>query len=142
MGLYIYLSKYIDIVLQGACLLLDTSAWMEYFNRTENFYKVEQILKSGDCETSMASLAELYQTALKSGYEPNELISTVEQESKILKVTREVSLLAGRLNFERKKINKDWGMMDSFVLATAIINNLKILAKDSDFADLENVEML
>jgi len=123
-------------------LLLDTSAWMEYFGKTENFYKVKQILKSEDCETSIVSLAEIYQMALRDRYLPDELISTVEELSEVLEVTREISILAGRLNFERKKINKDWGMMDSFVLATSLLHGSKILAKDPDFEGLENVEML
>jgi|SRR5208283_4287310 len=115
---------------------------MEYFERIGNFYKVEQILKNEDCETSIASLAELCQLALRNGYAPDEVISGVEELSEVLEITKEISILAGRLNFERKKVNKEWGMMDSFILATSLLHGSKILAKDSDFADLENVEML
>ena len=50
--------------------------------------------------------------------------------------------MAGRLDFERKTHNKKWGIMDSFVLATAIKYNLQILTKDSDLSDRKEARML
>jgi predicted nucleic acid-binding protein len=42
-----------------------------------------------------------------------------------------IVILAGKINYERKRIEKNWGMMDSIILATAQIYNLKVLTKDS-----------
>ena len=54
----------------------------------------------------------------------------------------EIIVSAGKLNYERKKIVKNWGMLDSFILATAQVYDLKILTKDSHFKDLPNIQLL
>jgi predicted nucleic acid-binding protein len=53
-----------------------------------------------------------------------------------------MAVLAGRINFERKINKRKWGMIDSFILATSLIYGLNILSRDSDFGDLQNVEIL
>ena len=50
--------------------------------------------------------------------------------------------IAGKINFERKKSIADWGMIDSLVLSSALVNDLKILTGDNHFEDLPNVIML
>ena len=46
------------------------------------------------------------------------------------------------MNFERNKLNRRWGILDSFILATGMSYGLRILTKDSDFRDLDDVELL
>ena len=53
-----------------------------------------------------------------------------------------MALLAGELNHQRKRIEWNWGMMDSMIAATAQTFDLKVLTKDSQFKDLQNVELL
>ena len=71
-----------------------------------------------------------------------DLIKFIINSSKISDLNFEISFLAGELNFQRKKIVKNWGMIDSLILATSLIYGLKILTKDSHFRSLENVEIL
>jgi hypothetical protein len=60
----------------------------------------------------------------------------------VIELDEDITVLAGRLNFERKKINKKWGMLDSFILASGSIYGFKILTKDGDFRDLPDIEKL
>lgn len=122
--------------------LLDTSAWIEFFVKSEMGTKVRKYLEEGNCYTSVASVAEISNWAAKQNIDGKRLMGYVMGLSRMLDLTLEISFLAGELNFQRKKTEERWGMMDSFVLATSRISNLKILTKDSHFKDLQSVEIL
>ena len=53
--------------------------------------------------------------------------------SSIIVINKEISILAGHIHFEAKKKNKDFGMLDAFVAATARKIGAKILTGDTDF---------
>ena len=123
-------------------LLLDTSAWIEFFIKSNKGENVKHYLKTKSCYTSIISIAEISNWAIKQNLDGKELIKYVIELTQILNLTTKISLLAGELNFQRKKVKKNWGILDSFILATAQIYNLKILTKDSQFKNLPNLEML
>ncbi|MDE1865020.1 MAG: PIN domain-containing protein [Candidatus Micrarchaeota archaeon] len=123
-------------------MILDTSAWVEFFEGTTKGEKVKDILEKDKCFTSMVSLAEITNWSLKYGRETAYFIDTMTKLSTILNIDKEIAVLAGRLNFERKKLNKKWGMLDSLIAATSIAYNLRLLAKDPDYDDLPNVVIL
>ncbi len=123
-------------------MLLDTSAWVEFFIGSAKGKRVKEFLGDVDCYTSIVSLAEVTNWALKENKEVPSLINTIKQLSNVIELDEDITVLAGKLNFERKKIIKKWGMLDSFILASGSIYELKILTKDSDFRDLPDVVML
>ena len=89
-------------------MLLDSSAWIEFFRGTDNCKKVENILTTEENFTSIVTFAEIVNWCLRN----------------------------------RLEIVKNWGMLDSFIVATSLFYNLKILTKDSQFKDLADAEML
>ena len=123
-------------------MLLDTSAWAEFFIKSEKGEIVKRYLKAEECQTSIVTLAEISNWAMKENLNGKELIDFAAISTRLLHLNSEISFLAGELNFKRKKIVKNWGMMDSMILATGLIYGLKILTKDSHFKDLENAEIL
>jgi predicted nucleic acid-binding protein len=60
----------------------------------------------------------------------------------VIELDEDMAILAGKLNFERKKANSKWGMPDSLILASGSIYGLRILTKDGDLKDVADVEML
>jgi predicted nucleic acid-binding protein len=131
-------------IIQIGCdlVLLDTSAWIEFFEGTNKGARVKEVLNQNKCYTSIVTLAEVTNWSLKEKRDTLFFVNTVGKLSSIINMDDSIVILAGRLNFERKKINKKWGMLDSFILATGMIYNLKILAKDPDYRDLKDVEIL
>ena len=125
-------------------MLFDTSAWIEFFQGTEKSKIVENILKTEENFTSEITFAEVVNWCFKNKIEDKiqAYIEGIKKGSKILKLDESIIVLAGQLNFDRKKIEENWGMLDSFILATAQIYSLKILTKDAHFKDLPNVEIL
>ena len=69
-------------------------------------------------------------------------VQTVKNGSQVLGINEQISVAAGKMNYERKKAGKKWGMIDSIIASTAQTYGLKVLTKDSHFKDLENAEML
>lgn len=124
-------------------MLLDTSAWIEFFQGTEKGREVKESLKEENY-TNIVTFAEMINWCLRNGLESkiSSYIEGIKKGSEILDLDETIMTLAGRLNYERKKAVKNWGMLDSFILATSLLYNLKILTKDLHFKDLPNVEML
>ena len=123
-------------------ILLDSSAWVEFFIKSEKGQAVKKYIGIEECYTSIVTLAEISNWAMRENLNGKNLIKFIINSSKILDLNFEISFLAGEINFKRKKIVKNWGMVDSIILATSLYYDLKILTKDSDFKDLENVEIL
>lgn len=123
-------------------MLLDTSAWIEFFIGSEKGKRVKEVLYKNDCYTCIVSIAEVTNWALKEDRGVEFLVKAIKQLSNIIELDDDIMVLAGKLNFERKKLNKKWGMLDSFILASGSIYELKILTKDNDFNDLSGVEIL
>ena len=123
-------------------MLFDTSAWVEFFIKSEKGELVKSHIKADDCQTSIVTLAEISNWAMRESQNGKELVKFIMLSSKILELNAEISYLAGELNFKRKKIVHNWGMIDSLILATAMFYGLKILTKDNHFRDLENAEMV
>ena len=124
-------------------MLLDTSAWIEFFHDTDKRPIVQNILKNEENFTSAISFAEIVNWCLKNKKEDKitAYLEGVKNGSTILDLNEAIIISAGKLNYERKKIVKNWGMVDSLILSTSLFYNLKILTKDNHFRDLENVEM-
>jgi predicted nucleic acid-binding protein len=123
-------------------MLLDTSAWIEYFLATEKGDKVKEILKNEDAFTSVITTGELVNWCIKNKLHYEKYLKEIKLYSKMLELNEKVAILAGQLNFERKKMIKNWGMADSIILSTSIIYGLRILTKDNHFKDLPNILLI
>ena len=125
-------------------MLLDSSAWIEFFEGVGKYKRVAEVLKSEENHTCIVTVAEVVNWCLRNNLESKimEYIEGIAKGSKILNLTVEITAAAGRLNFERKKFEKNWGMLDSLILSTALFYNLRVLTKDPQFKDLPDVEML
>lgn len=125
-------------------MLLDTSAWVELFEDTEKRETVWAALNSHKCFTSIVTLAEISNWCSKNHIE-DELrpyVEGIKANSQVLDASEDIVINAGKLNYERKKAVKKWGMIDSIILATAQVYGLKVLTKDNGFRDLPNVKLL
>ena len=124
-------------------MILDTSAWVELIEGTERGRVARSILEREESFTSLATIAELAQWCLRSGREDvAPTVEDVKRSSRILPLTETISIVAGKLNHERKKGGKKWGMIDSIILATAQVYGLRILTKDYAFRDLPDARIL
>lgn len=123
-------------------MLFDTSAWIELFRGGKNAGEVKRTILKEKCYTSVVSIAEIINWAERERLDSGPMVKGVGELSIIMPLDKQIAVLAGRLNFERKKANRKWGMMDSFILATCLTYGFEVLSKDSDFRDLPFASIL
>jgi len=122
-------------------LLLDTYAWVEFFNGTEKGKKVKAILKKENCFTSTICLAELSEWIERENINRKEKMHEIKTLSSILELDQEILELAGILKVQKRKKEKGFGLIDAIILATAKTYKLKIVTGDKHFKE-ENTIML
>ena len=121
-------------------MLMDSYAWIEFFRGSEKGEEVGSYFTNKEIFTSIFS--EITEWCLKNDLNPEEYVSLIERYSQILELSKEVSELAGKINFEHKKKIKSWGMLDSFIYASALFYNLTVITGDKHFIGLKNVQMI
>lgn len=123
-------------------MLLDTSAWIEFFEGTDKGNTVLDALKNNDTYTSVIAFGELVSWYLKKNIRYEKYLNGIKSSSKILEIDETTAILAGRINHERKKSIKNWGLADSLLLSTSIIYDLQILTTDNHFKGLPNAVII
>ena len=114
--------------------VVDASAWIEYFKGSAKGKKISEIIEnSNEIFCSSATVAEVISKTLREGNDFNIALTHINNWSTIVNLNSETSILAGQIHFEEKKKNKDFGMLDAFVVAAAKKLNAKILTGDNDF---------
>ena len=125
-------------------MLLDTSAWIEFFQGTELGNRVSEILQNEENFTSIITLAELSSWCFRNGQKHNikQFVEGIKKGSTVVDINETIAISAGKLSYERKKSVSGWGLADSLIFTTAAVYGLTILTKDNQFRGLPNVEML
>lgn len=126
-----------DIRIEGLDkVLVDTSAWIEFFRKKEPYYSVVLELIDNDIVCCIGIvLAELLQGA-KSDKELNtikEFLHVFEFLPESVKSWEK----AGELSYTLKQKGKAIGLSDCFIAVLAKTNNVKLLTLDKHFDVLE-----
>ncbi len=122
-------------------MLLDTYAWVEFFNGTKRGAKVRKLLKEKACFTSAISLAELSEWVERNRLDRKEKMTAVKKLSSIIGLDEQTLELGGVLKVRMRKTVKGFGLVDAIILATAKQYRLKIVTGDKHFKG-ENAIML
>ncbi|MBS3062354.1 MAG: PIN domain-containing protein [Candidatus Diapherotrites archaeon] len=122
--------------------LLDTSAWIELFQGTKKGERVKNLMKEERPCMSMVSIAEIAAWVKRENVERETLWTHILNTCTVLDLSPVVSFLAGEISIERRKSVGKWGLMDSFILATARAFSLVIMTADNDFRGLDYVELV
>ncbi|MFH1521043.1 MAG: PIN domain-containing protein [Candidatus Micrarchaeota archaeon] len=123
--------------------LLDSYAWIEYFDGSTLGKKVTKILTSSECFTSSLSIAEVTIKLLKKNKDTQAGFSIMKQLSKELPVDHNTSFEAAELYVEKRKKLKDIGIVDVIIMTQAKQNNLVIVTGDREhFKNEKNVILL
>jgi len=111
-------------------VLIDSSAWIEYFRGSELSEEIELIIFSGEeIVASAVNVAEVYRYLLNQTPDKAEpCIKFLFQCSFVLPVTVQIALETAKL---RQKRNLSLG--DAFIMATSRLHGAKILTCDADF---------
>jgi predicted nucleic acid-binding protein len=127
---------------RNRAVVLDSFAWIEYFNGSSAGEKVQSLLETGRALTPAIVVAELSEKHKRLNREFGPKYDFVKARTSIVPLEEELARVAGELNFERKKKMKGWGIADSIVLATARRSKSLIVTGDPHFKDLAEETIL
>ena len=124
--------------------LIDTYAWVEYFIGSEKGKVVKQLLEEENniIFTPECGLAELKGWAIREKLDFDELYHIVRKLSSIQSVTTSDWLEAASIRSEMRKTMKDFGMMDSLIVAQQKRLGCKVISGDPHFEHIENAIFL
>ncbi len=117
--------------------VIDSCAWIEYFRGTKAGGEAKDYIESKEGAISVISVAELKEKYMKEGWRYFDAdLLFITSIATVIPLDKEIAVLAGEINFERKKKVRDWGMSDSIVLATARKASAKVVTGDPHFKDI------
>ena len=123
--------------------VIDSYAWVEYFRGTESGKHARVYVEGHSAATSALTLAELKEKCLREKWPSfDEDLNFMVSKTSVAPVDRQISLLAGEINYERKKAKRDWGMADSVILATARSVSAKVVTGDRHFEGLPDAILI
>lgn len=124
--------------------VVDAWAWIEYLIGSDYGSKVDEILEGEGNEiyTCAVTLAEIVSKVAREGKAVEVAYSLVISNSQIIDADEELSRCAGELHAEMRRKQNDFGLADSYVLATAKKLKSKILTGDAHFKNLADVVLL
>lgn len=124
-------------------ILLDTSAWIEYFNSTEIGSKVKELFyKKTGVYTCPITLAEVSAWCHKNNVSPEQYIQKIRKLSVILELTEDILISSGRVYSNERKKRGKISLIDCIIYTSARFHGLVLWTKDRDFKGLIDVEMI
>ncbi|MFH0837376.1 MAG: PIN domain-containing protein [Candidatus Aenigmatarchaeota archaeon] len=123
-------------------MIIDSYAWIEYFIGSAKGERVKKILEKEKCFTSIFSISEIIEWCLKNNKTIEKRLELIKSQSGVIVIDERIAMLAAKINYERKKTIAGWGMADSMILATALINDMRVVTGDKHFSDIKNAIMI
>ncbi|MBI5224852.1 PIN domain-containing protein [Candidatus Micrarchaeota archaeon] len=121
---------------------IDSWAWIEMFRGTEKGAKVREIIKNEKNLVSSLTLAEISFWSLKSGFDPEQYLQVVKENSTVIDVDQKTAEIAGKSLISLRKKSPGIGMIDAIIYSQSLLSHLDLLTGDSDFKNLSGVEFI
>jgi len=117
--------------------IVDSYAWIEYFNATKKGEKVKKIIEDEKNElyTLDVCLAEIKFWALSQGIDFERLYQIIRANSTILECWSNDWLSAAEIKFEKRKKHRDFGLVDAIIIVKNQQLEAKIVTGDKHFKE-------
>jgi predicted nucleic acid-binding protein len=124
--------------------VIDAYAWVEYLIGSDVGAKVNEIIEKENVEvyTCAVTVAEVISKVARDKQDVEKAFDILLSNSQILNADEELSKKTGLLHAEMRKTEKDFGLADAYVLATARQLKSKVLTGDPHFKNLKEAVML
>ena len=124
--------------------VVDAWAWIEYLVGSEYGSKLNEILDDDGSEvyTCAVTLAEVVSKVAREGRDVEVAYSLLLSNSQVMDADEELSKYAGLLHAEVKQKEKNFGLADAYVLATARKLKSKVLTGDAHFKNIKDAVLI
>lgn len=125
-------------------IVLDTSAWVEYFVGSRKGREIEGFLKSerDKIATPVIVLIELGCKAYKEKTDFKAQMDFVRQNSALLRLDEGLVTDTAKIYVELRGKNRKISLADAIILATARKHNATLVTCDSDFVEADGVRIV
>ena len=124
-------------------MLIDTSAWVEYFKGTEKGKVVKDYMNGGkEIFTNPLTIAEITLWSEKNKLNTKLILETIYKNSEVLELSKEMLEGAGRFYTPLKTKKAKIGMIDVIIYVSCLSYGLDLLTSDYDFFGLLYVKVL
>jgi PIN domain nuclease of toxin-antitoxin system len=119
-------------------IVVDSSAWIEYFEGTPKGEKVREFLAKSDTFPLITGViaTEVISKFLRSGHSAQEITNALGAVAMFVPYGISLAQKTAEVYAKQRKTKPKFGMADANVLAAAMLNNAKIITCDTDFAGL------
>ena len=124
--------------------VVDAYAWIEYLIGSESGAKVNLVLEKENSEvyTCAVTVAEVISKVAREGRDVEEAYDVLLSNSQVVNVDEELSKSTGLLHAGMRRTEKDFGLADAYVLATARRLRSKVLTGDLHFKDVKEAVLI
>jgi len=124
--------------------VIDAYAWIEYLIGSDTGTKVKTILEdeTTGIYTNAVTLAEVISKVAREGGNVETVYKILTTNSDIIDVDDQLSKETGIIHAEMRKTKKDFGLADSYVLATARKLKTRILSGDPHFKSVREAVLI
>ena len=124
--------------------VIDAYAWIEYLIGSDTGTKVYAILEKENIETytCAVTVAEVVSKVAREGKDVKIAYDVLLSNSKVINADEELSKDAGLVHAEVRKTEKDFGLADAYVLATARKLKAKVLTGDPHFKNMKEAVLI
>lgn len=123
-------------------IVIDSSAWIEYFTDSKNADYIEKLLDEEETITPSVVLIELSCKSARERWNFLEYLRFIKSKSSIIGMKEETIIKCGKIYAEERKTKSSFSMMDAVIVSIAKQNNSNILTKDNHFKDFKEVILL
>lgn len=117
--------------------VIDSYAWIEYFQGTLKGKTARQFIESGLAVTPTIVIAELSDKYNREGWVTFENdLGYVKTISEITQVDINIAVLAGEIKNKMRATEKNFSLNDGVILATAYTLGAKVVSGDPHFSKL------
>ena len=117
--------------------VLDSYAWSEFFDGTNQGITVKEILDNHLVATSVIALAELSDKFSREQRDFQPLAMLIQTKVAVIPLTSRVAIQAGNLKQELRKIAKNISLADAIHFQTAKDLNAIFVTGDPDFKEVK-----
>lgn len=124
--------------------VIDAYAWIEYLRGSRAGEQVKAVFEEENNEvyTCAVTIAEVVSKTAREGQNVEVAYRILLNNSQVVNVDEEVSRRAGLLHAEMRRNEKDFGIADAYVLATARRLKSKVLTGDLHFRSVKEAHLL
>lgn len=119
--------------------LVDSSAWIEYFEGSEKGEKIDKILRETKVYTISLIISEIVSKFKRNDNDFNQAFRIINSNSIFFNLTPDIAREAGLLHAEKRKKFKNFGLNDAIILVAAKKIGAKIITCDFHFKDFKEV---